>query len=71
MLFGMFLNKRTDRGRERCPYHQYSSRVRESKTVLGSGFHAVDSGFRVQDSGFFLSGTWIPDSSSRIADTIV
>ena len=31
--------------------------VRESKTLLHSGFHAVDSGFLV-----FASGTWIPDS---------
>ena len=34
------------------------SHVKESKTVLDSGFHAVDSGFLV-----FVSGTWIPDSN--------
>ena len=35
---------------------------RESKTVVDSGFHAVDSRFQVLDSGFFVSETWIPDS---------
>ena len=45
--------------------------VRESKTVVDSGFHALDSGhwtpaFQVQDSGFFVSGTWIPDSNRRV-----
>ena len=38
--------------------------VRESKTVLHSGFHAVDSGFQVLDSSV-LSGTWILDSNSE------
>ena len=33
-----------------------SPHVRESKTVLDSGFQEVD-------SGFFVSGTWIPVSS--------
>ena len=33
--------------------------VRESRTVLDSGFHAVDSGFRVPDSCLFL---WNLDS---------
>ena len=33
-----------------------SPHVRESMTVLDSGFHAVDSGFRVLNSGFRLSG---------------
>ena len=37
-----------------------SPHVRESMTVLDSGFHPVDSGFRVLDSGFQLSGFWIP-----------
>ena len=37
--------------------------LRESKTVLHSGFHVVDSGFQVLDSGLVVSGTWIPDSS--------
>ena len=40
-----------------------SRHVKESKTVLDSEFHAVDSVFQVLDSGFFLSGTWIPDSN--------
>ena len=40
-----------------------SPNVRESNTVLDSGFHAWDSGFQVLDSGFFFSGTWIPDSN--------
>ena len=30
-----------------------SPRARESKTVLDSGFHAVDSGFQVLDSSLF------------------
>ena len=34
--------------------------VRESMTVLDSGFHAVDSGFQLLDSGFQLSGFRIP-----------
>ena len=37
--------------------------VRESKTVLDSRFHSVDSVIQVLDSGFFVSGTWIPDSN--------
>ena len=37
-----------------------SPHVRESMTVLDSGFHPVDSGFRVLDSGFQLSGFRIP-----------
>ena len=37
-----------------------SPHVRESRTFLDSGFHAVDSGFRVLDSGFQHSGFWIP-----------
>ena len=39
--------------------------VRESKTVVDSGFHVLDSdsGFQVRDSGFFVTGTWIPDSN--------
>ena len=28
-------------------------------TVLGSGFHAVDSGLYLMDSRFLISGTWI------------
>ena len=41
--------------------------VRESKTVLDSGFRAVDFGFKVLDSRFFVSG--IPDSLSCIPDS--
>ena len=35
-----------------------SPHVRESKTVLDSGFHAVD-------SRFFVSGTWVLDSNRQ------
>ena len=31
--------------------------LKESKTVLDSGFHAVDSGFQVLNIRFFVSGT--------------
>ena len=34
--------------------------LRESKIVLDSGFHAVDSGFQALYSRFLVSGTWIP-----------
>ena len=38
--------------------------VRECKTVLESGFHAVDFQIPVLDSSsFFLIGTWISDSN--------
>ena len=43
-----------------CALHMRSPHVRESMTVLDSGFHAVDSGFLVLDSGFQLSGFRIP-----------
>ena len=39
----------------------FSPHVRESMTVLDSGFHAVDSGLQVLDFGFLFSGTGIPD----------
>ena len=42
-----------------------SPHVRESRTFLDSGFHAVDSGFRVLDSGFRIPAQWIPDSKKR------
>ena len=35
----------------------------ESKTVLDSGFHAMDSGFQIVDFEAFVSGIWIPDSN--------
>ena len=48
------------------PKYNSPHRVRESKTVLDSGFHTMDSGFRIPDTGFqSLSvelGLWIPDS---------
>ena len=34
--------------------------IRESKTVLDSGFHAVDFGFQELDSRFLISRDWIP-----------
>ena len=43
--------------------------VRESKTILDTGFCANDSGLKVLDSGFFVSGTWIPDYLSCIPDS--
>ena len=43
-----------------------SAHVKESKTVLDSRFHAMDSGFQVLDFGFFVSGAWIPDSNHRL-----
>ena len=36
-------------------------RVRESKTVLDSGFHIVDSRFHKKDSGFLVSENRISD----------
>ena len=42
-----------------------SHQVRESKTVLDSGFHAMDSGLQVLYSGFFISGTWILHSNRQ------
>ena len=43
-----------------------SSHLRESKTVLDSGFNAVDSGFRVLDSiVVFISGTWVLDPKAK------
>ena len=43
-----------------CGLSCVSPHVRESRTFLNSGFHAVDSGFRVLDSGFQHSGFRIP-----------
>ena len=53
------------RGRSRnfgwVDVHLVSPRVRESKTFLDSGFHAIDSKNQVQDSGFqSLEGFRIP-----------
>ena len=40
-----------------------SPHVSESKTVLDSGFHAVDYGFQVLDILVFVGGIWIPGSN--------
>ena len=40
-----------------------SPHIRESKTMLDPGFHAVDSGFQVLDSRFLGRGTWIQESN--------
>ena len=50
---------------EKCKIWVYwknktSALVRESKTVLHTGFYSVD-------SGFFVSGTWILDSNSIVS----
>ena len=37
--------------------------VRESRTVLNSGFHAADFRFQLLDSEVFVSGSQIPDST--------
>ena len=58
-----------------CFREIYSPCVSESKTVLDSGFHGVDSGFQVLDSSFcqwnldsgFVNG--IPNSLSCIPDS--
>ena len=36
-----------------------ANRSPNAMTVLGSGFHAVDSGLKLLDSKFLISGTWI------------
>ena len=41
-----------------------SPHVRQSRAVLDSGFHAMDSGFQLLHSEFLVSGTnWIPDTN--------
>ena len=45
-------------------------RVRESKIVLHSGFHAMDSGFLGTGFRFFVRGTWIPDTISGILESL-
>ena len=42
------------------PFLSYCSR--KFKTVLDSGFRAMDPGFQLLDFGLFVSKTWIPDS---------
>ena len=39
--------------------------MRESGTILDSGFHAGESGLQVLDSGILVSGTWIPNSNKK------
>ena len=39
----------------------FSPNVRESKTILDSGLHAVDSRFQALNFRYFVSGTGIPD----------
>ena len=39
--------------------------MRESGTILDSGFHAGESGFQVLDSEILVSGTWIPNSNKK------
>ena len=48
-------------------FTKHSSHVRESKTVLDSGFHVTHSGFQVLNSSLFSvkSLSFIPDSKSR------
>lgn len=50
-------------------YSDDSPYVRQSKTVLNSGFHATDSGFHLLDSRFFVSGVGIPDFCSCNPDS--
>ena len=38
-----------------------SDYVRKCKTVVDSGFHAVDSVFQTINFGFLVSVAWIPD----------
>ena len=47
----------------RHTYKRISLYVRETKTVLDSGFHAIDSGFLLLDFRFFVSETRIPNSN--------
>ena len=44
------------------PKYNSPHRVRESKTVLDSGFHTMDSGFQIPDSSLcrWNLGSWIP-----------
>ena len=52
-------------GKNNCipDYRYFWHQARESKTVLDSGFHAVDSGFQFTGFQNFVSGTGIPDSN--------
>ena len=42
-----------------------ANRSPSAKTVLVSGFHAVDSGLKLLDSRFLISGTWILDYNHK------
>ena len=44
-----------------------SPHVKNSKTVLHSGFHAVHPGIKVLHSGFFVSGTQVLDSNRYLS----
>ena len=52
LFYGSYFNRR---------YGAYLFEQGESKTVLDSGLHAVDSGFQVLVSRFSVSGSRIPD----------
>ena len=56
-----------DRSIYRATFTKLSSHVRESKTVLDSGFHVTHSGFQVLNSSLFSvkSLSFIPDSKSQ------
>ena len=42
----------------------HSPHVKESKTVLDSGFHPSE--FQILTSGYFVSGNWIPDFNRQL-----
>ena len=44
-----------------CLKRVFSPNVRESKAILDSGFHILDSRSQVLNFGYFVSGTGIPD----------
>ena len=46
-----------------CCDHLQSPHVRGSKTLLESGFHAIEPVIQVLDCGFFVCGIWISDSN--------
>ena len=52
-------------------FTKHSPHVRESKTVLDSGFHFTHSGFQVLNSSLFSvkSLSFLPDSNPRIPDS--
>ena len=62
---GNCIQDKDDRSSRCGVFMRESLQVRELKTILDSGFHAMDSGFQVLYSGFFISGTWIPHSNRQ------